>query len=155
MRARARGRAPRPVDRAPRRAPPSSSARASVPASVGRDAAAAGARTCRGCCPFRLLLCCRGGCIGVLSISLVVLSSCFYRLLGIVGLPLLHLYGLQRLPRAARDDQIHEFRSIFRRGFCCVRTRPTIRPLQLCVLVIFLSIGGSTGCGEPRRLASP
>ena len=29
----------------------------------------------------------------MLSISLVVASSCFYRLLGIVGLPLLHLYG--------------------------------------------------------------
>ena len=34
---------------------------------------------------FWLCCCCRGGCIVVLSISLVVSSSCFYRLMGIVG----------------------------------------------------------------------
>ena len=34
----------------------------------------------------------------MLSISLVVSSTCFYRLLGIVGCLFLHLYGLQTLP---------------------------------------------------------
>ena len=59
----------------------------------------------------------------MLSISLVVSSSCFYRLLGIVGLPLLHLYGLQTL-------LVARVMHLFPRGFCCSRvlTRPPFSP---------------------------
>ena len=73
----------------------------------------------------------------MLSISLVVASSCFYRLLGIVGCLFLHLYGCKGCRRGPAAVTI-----FFTAGFVD-RTRLAIRPLQRCVLVVFDGLGGS------------
>ena len=58
----------------------------------------------------------------------------FLSIAGHRGQPLLHCMACKR---SRRDDHI-----FYLAGFVD-RTRPAIHPLQLCVLVIFLSLGGS------------